>query len=106
MAETGYGHLSHRNMYLMVRTNARTFAITSSCIKLKHIAINAIPKTYYFAISLFLMTLVLTGKLMLLSVLLFALQMFTFVNESYIRFMLVSRIFEFTRKENSREKGE
>lgn len=32
--------------------------------------------------------------------------MFTFVNESYIQFMLVSWIFEFTRKENSREKGE
>lgn len=90
MAETGYGHLSHRNMYLMVRTNARTFAITSSCIKLKHIAINAIPKTYYFAISLFFMMLVPTGKLMLPSVLLFTLQMFTFVNGSYIQFMLVS----------------
>lgn len=106
MAETGYGHLSHRNMYLMVRTNARTFAITSSCIKLKHIAINAIPKTYYFAVGLFLTMLVPTGKLTLLSVLPFTLQMFTSVNEGYIQFMLVSRIFKFTRKENSREKGE
>lgn len=93
-------------MYLMVRTNARTFAITSSCIKLKHIAINAIPKTYYFAVGLFLTMLVPTGKLTLLSVLPFTLQMFTSVNEGYIQFMLVSRIFKFTRKENSREKGE
>lgn len=93
-------------MYLMVRTNARTFAITSSCIKLKHIAINAIPKTYYFAVGLFLTMLVPTGKLTLLSVLPFTLQMFSSVNEGYIQFMLVSRIFKFTRKENSREKGE
>lgn len=46
VAEARYGHLSHRNIYLTVRTNARTFAITSSCIRLKHIAINAIPKNY------------------------------------------------------------
>lgn len=46
VAEARYGHLSHRNIYLTVRTNARTFAITSSCIRLKHIAINAIPEIY------------------------------------------------------------
>lgn len=37
-------HLWHLKMYLMMRTRARILAITSSCMRLKHMAINAIPE--------------------------------------------------------------
>jgi hypothetical protein len=38
-------HLSHLKMYLMMRIRERIFAITSSCMRLKHMAISAMPGT-------------------------------------------------------------
>lgn len=39
-------HLSNLKIYLMLRIRLRILAITSSCIRLKHIAISAIPETH------------------------------------------------------------
>lgn len=46
MAERWSRHLSHLKMYLMTRISDRIFAITSSCMRLKHMAISAMPETH------------------------------------------------------------